>query len=289
MATILRPGLFQLKGLIEPREGRMAISLPGILFVTGNEVFSFDSNALQIQGKLSSIVCAWIDATGLTHGKSLYLTNGMERLVIPGGTQGYYAVTTAMPMNATISADAGAAGAITINLFNFSVTPGQSTIVQQVQGSLIVTSGTVTASQGGAPWSQNITEINGSPVSLGSALSAASLPVVIASDQTIGENWTKLDSKTFVYASYHLTGAGTTTPTSATAYVLVLTIVCLTIGGTLTIRSKEVTPKTLWTGTLAVGTNAVLNFNTPVQLLSGIDIIASAGVVLVDVFLTYVQ
>ena len=43
-------------------------------------------------------------------------------------------------------------------------------------------SGTITANQGGAPWSQNITEIGGSSVALGQALMAASLPVVMASD-----------------------------------------------------------------------------------------------------------
>jgi hypothetical protein len=47
-----------------------------------------------------------------------------------------------------------------------------------------VQSGTWTVQQGGAPWSQNITQVGGSSISLGQATMAASVPVTIASDQT---------------------------------------------------------------------------------------------------------
>lgn len=42
----------------------------------------------------------------------------------------------------------------------------------------------VTAQQGSAPWSQNLTQVGGSTIALGQALMAASLPVVIASNQS---------------------------------------------------------------------------------------------------------
>lgn len=45
-------------------------------------------------------------------------------------------------------------------------------------------SGTVTANQGGAPWSNNISQVGGSAVALGQGLMAASIPVVIASNQS---------------------------------------------------------------------------------------------------------
>jgi hypothetical protein len=45
-------------------------------------------------------------------------------------------------------------------------------------------SGTVTANQGGAPWSQNITQVGGTAVTLGQKTSANSIPVVVASDQS---------------------------------------------------------------------------------------------------------
>src|SRR5271154_2675737 len=44
--------------------------------------------------------------------------------------------------------------------------------------------GSWTAQQGGAPWSQNITQIGGVAVALGSTTSASSIPVVIASNQS---------------------------------------------------------------------------------------------------------
>lgn len=44
-------------------------------------------------------------------------------------------------------------------------------------------SGTVTANQGGAPWSQNITQVGGASITLGQKPMSSSVPVVIASDQ----------------------------------------------------------------------------------------------------------
>jgi len=52
-----------------------------------------------------------------------------------------------------------------------------------VTGSVGITGGTVTANQGGSPWTSNITQVGGASLAFGSALSASSLPVVIASDQ----------------------------------------------------------------------------------------------------------
>jgi hypothetical protein len=44
--------------------------------------------------------------------------------------------------------------------------------------------GTVTALQGAAPWSFNLTQVGGSTVILGSAVAASSIPVVFATNQT---------------------------------------------------------------------------------------------------------
>ena len=46
-------------------------------------------------------------------------------------------------------------------------------------------SGTVTANQGGSNWSINLAQVGGSSVSLGQKASASSIPVVVASDQSI--------------------------------------------------------------------------------------------------------
>jgi hypothetical protein len=47
-----------------------------------------------------------------------------------------------------------------------------------------IQSGTWTVNQGGAPWSQNLTQVSGSSISLGQKASSASFPVVLASDQS---------------------------------------------------------------------------------------------------------
>lgn len=46
-----------------------------------------------------------------------------------------------------------------------------------------VQSGTWTVNQGGAPWSQNLTQVGGSAVTLGAKTSANSIPVVLATDE----------------------------------------------------------------------------------------------------------
>jgi hypothetical protein len=52
-------------------------------------------------------------------------------------------------------------------------------------------SGVVTATQGGAPWSQNVTQVGGASLTLGQKPMAASVPVALASDQaTLGTNAT---------------------------------------------------------------------------------------------------
>lgn len=49
---------------------------------------------------------------------------------------------------------------------------------------VMVVSGTITANQGGAPWSQNITQWGSSATSLGQKVMASSVPVTISSDQS---------------------------------------------------------------------------------------------------------
>src|SRR5271170_604765 len=73
-----------------------------------------------------------------------------------------------------------------------SVNPFSGTIT--ISGTVSVT-GTVTANQGGAPWSQNLIEVGGTAISLGQTTMSASLPVVIASNQSAipvsqSGNWT---------------------------------------------------------------------------------------------------
>jgi hypothetical protein len=72
-----------------------------------------------------------------------------------------------------------------------SVSVSNFPATQNVSGTVAVSnfpgtqpvSGTVTANQGGAPWQENLTQVGGGAIALGQAAMAASLPVVIASNQ----------------------------------------------------------------------------------------------------------
>lgn len=47
----------------------------------------------------------------------------------------------------------------------------------------VTVNGTVTANQGGAPWSENLTQVGGAAITLGAKTSANSIPVVLATDE----------------------------------------------------------------------------------------------------------
>lgn len=95
--------------------------------------------------------------------------------------------------------------------------------------------------------------------------------------------------------SVHLTANATTTPTAATAYVSSITL-SNEVGGTtssITIQDKQGTPLKLVNGvaTTALTTvPTVINFQTPVKMVSGIDIITAGAVAAtVDVWINYYQ
>lgn len=98
--------------------------------------------------------------------------------------------------------------------------------------------------------------------------------------------------------SVHLTTNTTTTPTASTAYISSIVIsvdATATTLGTLTVKDKSGTPLTLINGlntTSAITTvPTVVNFQTPIKMVGGIDIItaATAGQATLDVWLDYYQ
>lgn len=98
--------------------------------------------------------------------------------------------------------------------------------------------------------------------------------------------------------SVHITSNTTTTPTAATAYIssIVISIdVIATTAGTLTIKDKSGTPLTLVNGlntTTAVSTTpTILNFQRPIKMTGGIDIVtaASVGQATLDIWIDYYQ
>jgi hypothetical protein len=93
------------------------------------------------------------------------------------------------------------------------------------------------------------------------------------------------------FYSVHLTANGTTTVTSTTAHLKSVAITATSAGTTetITIKNKEGTAKTLYISpTLTVGTPLTLAFDSPIQMVGGIDIVYAGGAAgVVDVFLTY--
>lgn len=147
-----------------------------------------------------------------TTGRTWSLASGSDSVtIVPSGTQ---------TITGTVTANIGTTGGLALDtsvngllLAQASTTSGQSgPLVQgavttaaptyttaktsplslttagslRVDGSGVTqpVSGTITANQGGAPWSQNLTQVGGSSIALGQALMAASLPVTIASNQS---------------------------------------------------------------------------------------------------------
>lgn len=95
--------------------------------------------------------------------------------------------------------------------------------------------------------------------------------------------------------SVHLTSNATTTPTAATAYISSISI-SSEVGGTtstVSIQDKQGTPLKLVNGfstTSLTTTPTTINFQTPVKMTSGIDIITAGAVAAtIDVWINYYQ
>ncbi len=93
--------------------------------------------------------------------------------------------------------------------------------------------------------------------------------------------------------SVHLTTNTTTTPTSSTAYISTIAISVEVVGttSTVTIQDKQGTPLKLVPGIITTATGlTVYNFQTPVKMTSGIDIITAGAVAAtIDVWIDYYQ
>lgn len=145
-------------------------------------------------------------------------------------------------------------------------------------------SGTVTANQGTAnatPWNDNIAQFGGTSVTLGSKVSASSMPVVIASDQAAvpvsqSGSWsvtanagTNLNTSALSTSANQTNGSQKTqlaTPTAGTITQAAITVgtsaVRLTVSGSAPSSSRSVlvvTPDSASTATFYVGSSSVVN------------------------------
>ena len=92
--------------------------------------------------------------------------------------------TSALALDATLTS--GAQKTKIVDSGGVNVATVSSTGAVKVDGSAVTqpVSGTVTANQGGAPWSQNVTQVGGTALALGQTTMASSVPVAIASNQS---------------------------------------------------------------------------------------------------------
>lgn len=95
--------------------------------------------------------------------------------------------------------------------------------------------------------------------------------------------------------SVHLTTNATTTPTASTAYISAISVSSEVAGttSTVTIQDKQGTPLKLVNGlstTALTTTPTTVNFQTPVKMVSGIDIVTAGAVAAtIDVWINYYQ
>ncbi len=127
-----------------------------------------------------------------------------------------------------------------------------------------------------ASWAGNVTVTN-----------PLSQPVPVTSVATVGGTALKA---TTAYSA-HITTSATTTVVASTAYVYTVTVAVTNAGTgwTITIRSKEGTPKILYTATAALGTTTPISAEVPIGLVSGIDIVTAGTAGVADIWITYSQ
>lgn len=154
--------------------------------------------------------------------------------------------------------------------------------------------GTLTANQ-----SVNTAQINGVTPLMGNGVTGTgSQRVTIASDNTAfnvnaGLNPSATSLNTY---SVHLTSNATTTPTSSTAYISSIVIAIQSAGttSTVTVQDKQGTPLKIVSGfstaSLLSNGNDIYNFQSPVKMVSGIDIVTAGAVAAtIDIWINYYQ
>ena len=92
----------------------------GLTFATGSEVFQWSSNQTPGAQQPSGILGAWVDATGLSTGKTLQIKTPNQTFQFAAGAQGYIPITAQMPFTATISSPNGGTGTVTVIFYNYN-------------------------------------------------------------------------------------------------------------------------------------------------------------------------
>jgi hypothetical protein len=112
----------------EPKEGRAKFPIgsgpgggDGVTFVTGNEIFQWQSNQTPGPQEPSGIQGMWLDATALAANKHVQVAYEDQAPQFAAGTQGYFPIPSSKkPFVAQISSPDGGTGLVKITFYNYN-------------------------------------------------------------------------------------------------------------------------------------------------------------------------
>lgn len=250
------------QGTLAVSDSAAETSLSSIVTNTGNAATSANqtNGNQQIQGNVAS---------GSTDSGNPVKTGGVFNTTQPTLTTGQRG-----------DMQLGSRGSLRVELFGASSTTGASSVLSGADGVSNSTTGinmyTFPRVFNGTTWDRQY----------GDAISGAWVNV----KGGLSPNGTALNTY-----SIHLTTNTTTTPTASNAYISSIAISSEVAGttSTVTIQDKQGTPLKLINGlstTVLTTTPTIANFQTPVKMVSGIDIITSGSVAAtIDVWINYYQ
>lgn len=198
--------------------------------------------------------------------------SGTVTVVQPTGTN-LHAVLDATSTTAVTQATAANLNATVVGSGNFTVVQPTGTNLHTTVDNFPATqpvSGTVAVTQSTTPWADNISQYGGVSTSLGQKVSASSIPVVIASDNTVAISAASLPLPTGAATSANQTN-GTqksqiSTPTALTVTQAAITVgttaVRLTVSGSAPSATRvvlAVTPDVASAATFYIGSATVTN------------------------------
>lgn len=175
-----------------------------------------DANGLKVQG-LVSLASSTVNASqagsfNVTQGTSPWLVSSGGSLVV-GNTvnvsqAGSFAVAPGTTVNVNVASQTFSGTQFASLVGSVNVVQGTSPWLVSVGGSLVVgntvnvsQAGSFSVTQGTNPWNDNVASYGGAATSLGQKTGAASVPVVLPSDQTVNTNLASVSASVTVTAN----------------------------------------------------------------------------------------
>lgn len=163
-----------------PDKGAMAV--PVDLDWSKSTSYSVSLLVVQEQKFFGSLRCMWIDASANTHPITVAVNGTEQVFTVAAGSANYYAVVNLNIPVVSLTIGAGEATLTRVIFLNF--VPEISMAGQVSIAGTVTVSGNVTVNNFPALQKVDLADVGGSAITIGQALMAKSIPVVIASDQS---------------------------------------------------------------------------------------------------------